>query len=130
MRPSVREHTNAIIAVLEGEGLKVGDAEAPAGKPPYVVVYPLPGGRASGTLGELDADAELLYQVTCVGTSRKQAEWLADATHVLLDGFDVEGRYIPRVALEMHAGVMRDDQQTPPVFWATPRYRVLTTPAD
>lgn len=128
--PNVRTHTDAVITALEDFDLTVGDARAPDGHaPPYVVVYPIPGGRTSGTLDEPDADAELIYQVTCIGSTREQAQWLVDKVLGLLDTFDVADRYIPRVALEEHAGIQRDDQQTPPVFMAAPKFRVFTTPA-
>lgn len=129
LRPLVRKHTSAVIATLEALGLKVGDAKAPAGGPPYVVVYPIPGGRAAGTLGEPESDAELIYQVTCVATTRYQAEWLVDEAMGLLDGLiEVNDRSIPHVALESHSGVFRDDDQTAPIFTAAPRFRVFTTP--
>lgn len=131
MVPSLLHHTNAVIARLETRDLVVGDAKAPDVDPPYVVVYPLAGGVATGTLGEIHADAELPYQVTCVGLSRKQVEWLVDETRVLLDGLQVAGRHIPLVRLEDgNPGVQRDDDATPPVFWSAVHYRVFTTPGE
>jgi hypothetical protein len=128
--PVVREHTDGVIAALETEGLTVGDAVAPEDVgPPYVVVYPIAGGSLSGSLANPDEDGALVFQVTCVGASREQAEWLADKAMALLDGFSVTGRSIARVSLDLHGGIQRDDAQTPPVFYALPRFRVMTTPA-
>jgi hypothetical protein len=114
----------------------VGDAKAPAGYEQlleagkgYVVLYPIAGGRRSGTLEEPDRDGELIYQVTCVGVSRDQAEWLADQVLGLLQGVEVQGYSVPRVALESDPGVRRNDEVSPPVYEATPRFRLMTTPA-
>jgi hypothetical protein len=127
--PVVRAHTDAVIATLEAAGLTVGDAEAPDAVPPYVVVYPISGAGYTGRLTAPQDDAALIYQVTCVGVSREQAEWLADTSMVLLGGFAVTGRNIAYVSLDLSGGVQRDDAQTPPVFYVTPRFRVMTTPA-
>lgn len=130
MLPTVRTHTDALIAALQAMGLEVGDAVAPDDTPPYVVVYAIPGGTASGTLARPDDDAELVYQVTCVGLTRQQAEWLADKALTLLETpLSVSGRSIARVALDLHAGVSRDDSRTPPYFVAMPRFRLYSTPA-
>jgi uncharacterized protein DUF3168 len=126
--PLVREHTDAVIAALDAAGLEVGDAVAPNANPPYVVVYRV-FDRRDGTLTRPDDDATITYQVTCVGTSRKQAEWLADEVGQALEaGLIVSGRKIPRIAPEAGSGtVMRDDDVTPPLFYVTPRYRVMST---
>lgn len=146
MIPLLREHDDAVIAALEALGVVVGDAEAPENAEDlidsgqgYVVVYPISGGRLSGTLGNPDRDAELVYQVTCVGASREQARWLADKTLELLQTtLAVPNRHVPRVALDMAGGfggrsggtgVERDERRTPPVFWTAPRFRVFSTPA-
>jgi len=133
MLPVVREHTDAVIAALEAAGLTVGDAVAPDDTdPPYVVVYAIAGGGSTGTLARPDDDAFLVYQATCVGTSREQAEWLADKALELLgpDAVAVPGRRVCRVSLDMHGGIQRDDNVTPPVFWSAPRFRMTTTPAE
>lgn len=128
--PVVREHTDAVIAALQAAGLSVGDAVAPEDTPPYVVVYRVFDGR-SGTLGAPDDDAAITYQITCVGGSRQQAEWLADeVAEKLATGLTVTGRSVPRIAPEDGSGaVFRDDDVTPPVFYCTPRFRVLSTTA-
>ena len=50
--------TDGIRPTLTNLSLSVGDAQAPAGAPPYVVVYPLAGGGTTGTLGAPDDDAD------------------------------------------------------------------------
>lgn len=128
---SQRLHTDGVIAALEAvDELNVGDATGKDLPLPYAVVYAIPGGDSSGTLERPDEDAELVYQVTCVGKSRRQAEWAVDkAMSALLDGFAVEGREITRVWVDSFGGIRRDDDATPPLFSGMPRFRVKTTPA-
>jgi hypothetical protein len=128
--PALRDHTAGVIARLQALGLTVGDGEAPAGvDPPYVVAYPITGGASYGVLGAPDDDAELVYQVTCVGTTRLQAQWLEDKAMGLLAGFTVTGRSIARVDVENYGGLFRDDSKSPPVYSSVPRFRLYTTPA-
>jgi hypothetical protein len=132
-----REHTDAVIAALEAVGLLVGDGEAPTEDHGhqddgsfinYVVVYPLPGGTRSGNLDDPYGDAQLPFQVTCVGRSRRQAQWLLDEVEVILDGVTVAGRSIHPMP-DSNPGVVRDDDLGKPLFYATPRYKLKTTPS-
>jgi hypothetical protein len=143
---SLRAHTAAVLATLEAAAAatiaEVGDAQQPAGASwqgqpghsqfvPYMVVYPL-GGPFDGTLGDPDDDADLQWQVTCVGETREQTEWLADLCIGALVGkpLTVAGRAVQRVQLDdAAAGVRADDTVQPTVFIATPRFRALSTPA-
>jgi hypothetical protein len=99
---------------------------------PYTIVVPLPGGIFDGTLGCPDDDASLMWQVTCVGANRPQCESVVDRVNTILIGqpLVVPGRFISRVWADMAGGgARRDDAVQPPVFVATPRYRVESTPA-
>lgn len=125
---SLRSHTDALIDRLEAEGLRVGDARAP-GEAPYLVVYPIPGGDFGGTLAAPNDDAELVRQVSCVGTTREQAEWWADRAIRALTSITVTGRAILRVEPEGPPGVFRDDDASPPVFVAPVRFRITSTPS-
>lgn len=127
--PVIRKHHDAVITALQAAGLTIGDAEAPAGDPPYGVVYQIPSGQFDGSLADPNADAELVYQVTCVGETREQAQWVVDKAMALLNGFEITGRSIARVSLDAAPGVIRDDDLDPPLFYATPRFRVFTTSA-
>lgn len=130
--PIISDHTDAVIAKLQSLGLIVGDAEAPEGaEEKYAVVYQiLPSGSFSGTLENPNEDAHLVYQVTCVGRIRAQAEWVLDKALGILDGFDgIPERVVSRVIFQGGAGVERDDDQDPPLFYATPRFEIITTPA-
>jgi hypothetical protein len=146
---SLRTHTDAVVDALNVT-IKTFDAGAPnlnetptgdgwgwQGVPgtakfkPYRVVYPLAGGMFDGPLGCPDDDASLTWQVTCVGATRSQCEWVADETNEILIGqpLTVAGRFISRVWADMAGGgARRDDTVQPPVFIATPRYRVESTP--
>lgn len=148
---SLRTHTDAILALLR-TNLYVFDAGAPdlddtpgstgewgwQGTPgrskfrPYAVLYPLTGGVFDGTLGCPDDDANLIWQVTCVGSTRTQCEWAADKTLETLVGATpaVAGRGITRLYADIAGGgVRRDDSVQPPVFISTPRFRAYSSPA-
>lgn len=127
---SIRTHSDAVIAALEGAGLTVGDGTADGLTVPYAVVYNISGGRMSGNLDDPFEDADLVYQVTCVGRTREQAEWVADkATVTLVAGFSVAGRSIVLVTPEGGPGTRADRDVTPPVYFSTPRYTIKSTPA-
>ena len=129
MTASLQEHTNGVISALETTDLPVGRAEAPDDPLPYYVVYPIPGGRVMGNLDDPHGDAELVYQVTCVGETSEQVELLVDKAMALLDGIEVPGRSISQVDIDTNAGVRRGDESAPPLFYATPRFTILSTPA-
>lgn len=147
---SLNAHTTAILDVLDAE-LKTFDAGAPdldqtpgvlgswgwQGTPgqsrfrAYYVLYPLPGGVFDGPLGCPDDDASLIWQVTCVGATARQCEAAVDRANSVLVGqpLTIPGRYVTRVQADMAGGgVRRDDTVQPPVFIATPRYRVDSVP--
>jgi hypothetical protein len=100
----VRTATDAIIDVLETGGLTVGDKKGDGLSPPFVVVAPQTTTN-EGTWGTDGAWEEIdkNFQVTCVGRSREQAEWLADRCDVLLFASSLVVRPI------MRTGVHRDD---------------------
>jgi hypothetical protein len=157
---SLNAHTSAIVDLLNAH-IKTFDAGAPdldvtpgvvapgtkgwgwQGTPgtaaflPYRIVWPLTGGifygEDLGTLGTPSDDASLTWQVTCVGATRAQCEWVVDNTHSLLieqqADLVIPGRFVMRVWADMAGGgARRDDEVQHPVFIATPRYRVESTP--
>lgn len=127
MIPFIREHTDAVITTLEAAGLTVGDGDASGLTAPYAVVYTIDP-NYYGTLDNPYENADIVYQVTCVGKTREQAEWVQDKAMVLLDGFEVDGRHIAHVRPDGGPGVRPDRDVTPPVFFSTPRFTVKTTP--
>ena len=138
---SDREFVDAVIAALDAASLLVGDAVTPdgvtndaQGRPttPYCIVYPMPSGGTSGPMSSPHADEDQVVQVTAVGRSREQAQWVADvAKTTLLAGLTLTGRsLLSRPRLDVGNGVQRDDATAgPPLFHAVARYRFTTTPA-
>jgi hypothetical protein len=125
-------HAVAVLAALQAAGLSVGDHHAPAGNPPYVVLYVIGGGVVDGTLGTPDSDGDLRFQVTAVGRHPGEARWIADRAAAALtdEPITVAGRVAQRVRpIEASSGVQRDDDVTPPLFYATARYGLWTFPA-
>ncbi|WP_166345112.1 hypothetical protein [Phytoactinopolyspora limicola] len=137
-----RQHTAAVVAALKAVGLAVGhairntnpDGTGPVLKPPCAIVYLIPGGERSGTMDDWNKDATLVYQVTCVGLTYEQAEWVRDQSETLLDlkgtGI-VPGRYIDRVEATFGASFgggdeHRNDSTGSPFFQITPRYAIYS----
>lgn len=126
---ATRIHTNAVITALEATGVPVGDAKAPEGDPPYFFVVPRPEGDVYGTLDDPHADAEVVYQVTSVGTTREQAEGARDlARETLLAGVTVSGRTISLVTIETVGAVERDSDIEPNRFFCPETYRLFSSP--
>jgi len=132
--------TAAIISALSS--FTVGDGEKPsgggwAGSPevsaftPYVVVHPMPGGTAEGTLAAPNVDAAVDYQFTCVGANRAQAEELADDVRavILAAALTVANREVIHRRLDFLGGAIRDDTVQPAVYMVPDRYRFFTVPA-
>lgn len=133
-RPTVKAVLTALRAAWPGTGPtthRVGDGEAPADKRlPYGVLYRAGGGPLTGPVGDQHADGSLLLQLTCVGETAEQAEWLADKLRpVLLATPAGTGRGVIQVYLETSQPVRRDDSSDPPLFYAADQARYLTTPA-
>jgi hypothetical protein len=135
---SQRDHTDAVVAVLEAAGLSVGrgtrnssaDGSGTELAPPCVVVYPILGGSRTGPLDDYVKHAQLIYQITCVGETQAQTEWVRDKTEVLLDGITVTGRHLDVVRHDFGSSdARRDGNAEPAVFVAMPRYRVSSSPA-
>lgn len=125
--PLIREHTNGVIEALEALGLTVGDGTAAGLTAPYAVVYAL-NPEFFGSLENPFEDGDLVYQVTCVGKTREQAEWVVDKAMALLDGFTVTGRSIAYVSVDGGPGTRPDYDVTPALFYSTPRFTIKTTP--
>lgn len=139
---SARTLTDAIIAALDVAGITVGDGEKPAGggwddvarlsdHGGYVLLYPLVGGTTAGPISDLAADATVLYQLTAVGASRQQAEWIADQARVVMlsKAFAPAGRVVTLVVIDMLGGATRDDAGKTPLWFSPDRYSVTTVPA-
>lgn len=130
-------HDLAVIAQLKMLGRPVGFAEAPDGAlaavqartgPDYMILYPLSSGR-DGTLEDPYADADFVYQVTCVGRLASGVRWLVGEIEDRLLGVAVAGRAVVEVVVEDDRAVRPDNDLDPAVFIATPRIRLVSTPA-
>lgn len=140
--------TDGVIDLLQrGTGRPVGDHKAPdrEGRDdddfyPYCVVYNLPGGSSDGGLGFGYEDSTVIYQVTSVGLTRGQADWMADRVRLTWlarlgvafqvpflspDGWAVSGR-MPNYGFS--GGI--DSQGEPPnrVYNAPERFELHVTP--
>lgn len=132
-------HDLAVIAALESiDGdHPVGFALAPEGaleavrstegNHDYMILYPLNSTR-DGSLGDAWSDADLAYQVTCVGRLPAGARWLADRIESALLGIEVAGRKIVNVIPDDSGQVRIDTDVQPPVYLATPRFTLQSVP--
>jgi hypothetical protein len=76
---------------------------------PYVVVYAIAGGELGGPpLTNPEADAELIYQVTCVGGTPTQAVWMDDHVRAVVVGRTSTGDF--STPLSVPSGVVVDRQ--------------------
>lgn len=133
-QPDLLPHAEAIIDRLESADLVVGDHVAPKSPngqivAPCVVLYLLPGGQQSGNLGQVDVDAWLPFQLTCVGRMAAQAMNTADIAHQALTGtpLEITDRHIASIRRNgFGARAERDDDVTPPLFYVPVQYRLWT----
>jgi hypothetical protein len=142
--PPVAAHTAALLTRLASTGLPVGDARKPPaggwqGAPgqsvfrSYLVLYPLPSQRGGpdAALSDRWSAPRLHYQVTCVGEDRRAAETASDLAAARLlnsEPLDVPGRSTVLLAHESSAGVQRDEDTNPPLYFCADRYRLDTSP--
>jgi hypothetical protein len=115
---------DAIVSRLEtqtgkdiGEGVRPEDAD-----PPYAVVYPLPDSSYLATLTDPHESSLQLFQVTCVGDTMDEAQWMQREAREALIGWTptVAGWSPNRIELDLGSGVIRDDGG--PVFYTTDRF--------
>lgn len=134
--------TNAIIALLEADGLTVGDALTPEGVgwqgapgasnfEEYVVVFPVTGGYFDGTISEAFADGRPDYIIHAYGATREQCQIANDAVFVSLTTSKptVAGFTVQHVSPDVEGGAVRDDDVQPPIFFAPTRWRFFVTPS-
>lgn len=140
--------TDGVIDMLKrGTSKLVGDSQAPERGDlsdddfyPYCIVYNIPGGSSSGGLGFGYEDTDIVYQVTSVGLTRQQADWLADRVRltwcaragvgfqvpfVSPSGWEVAGR-IPQYGFS--GGIDVEGEPPHQVFSAPERFLLQVTP--
>lgn len=129
-------HDLAVVDALESIGKPVGFATAPDGAldgvrlrngPDYIVLYPISGSRFGPLSG--DDDVELVYQTTLVARDPGGARWLIDKIETALAGVAIDGRSVLWVTVDDVGAVRPDEDVQPAVFYATPIWRIGTTPA-
>lgn len=119
---NVRLVTDAVIAKLEAAGLTVNDGVR-TDDPPVVVVQEIDIAERDGSIaqGEGWRDVYSVHQITCVGLSRAQVQWL----HAEVDREMLAGVEDARVRPGMTQGARPDHTTRDPILWiSTPRYVV------
>ena len=108
--------TDDILSVVAAAtGKQLGDGTAPATPVfPYAVLYPLPSPDHAGDLTTPDRDRGWLYQVTSVGATREQTQWMADEIETAMAGetFNPSGITVMDVETDTRGAVTRDDDAT------------------
>jgi hypothetical protein len=135
-------HNAAVLTALLAAWQLVGDATAPDGLTynsqqqlikPYCVVYPLGTSTFDGSLDNSDAQADAwpTSQVTSVGSTREQADFMRDTARAALLGtyLTVAGRRVGPVRLVDEQPARPDYDVTPYLFYAVDRFRIYTTPS-
>lgn len=105
--PPRREVTRVLASVLTTVTTRpfaVTDVPPPdAGKlvptPPYGIVYPINDGSYWGGLGAPERDAEFAFQITSVGATSDQCEWLSDRVRSTILGRTSAGVYDTTITL-------------------------------
>lgn len=105
--------TDEILTVVAAAtGKQLGDGTAPASPVfPYGVLYPLPSPTHDGDLATPDRDRGWLYQVTSVGATRVQTQWMADEIETAMEAetFSPAGLTVMDVETDTRGAVTRDD---------------------
>lgn len=133
MAPAGRPHTAGVIAALRAVGLTVGDAIAPdtTATQKWAVVYGGGVGLLTGTMHDERSDASPVIQVTSVGTTAEQSEWVADTVRRTLLArpitLAVANRRVLFVSVEASQPTRRDDDVHPPLYYGVGLYKVATT---
>lgn len=133
---------DALIALLReaslptGDGGKADDGGYPADDStaqfvPYLVVHTGVVITISGPVGDPFADTSSEYQITSIGETAAQARALADkARAVILPArLTVPDRHVQLIEWGPSQPAERDDDLTPPLYYAIDIYTIDSTPA-
>jgi hypothetical protein len=123
-------YDDLVIRLALQTGATIGRGEAPSDKTlPYAVVYPLgePGDLdVNGVLGDPHVTTVFEWQVTSVGGTAKQAEWMQTQVRSALLGWSPTGDY-GRIAKSGGQGTRRDDGVQPAQFFAVDTFTVFAS---
>lgn len=132
--PAVLPHVDAITAALTAAGLTVYFGGAPSGVvpsdgSPFVVLYPDPGQAVVASLADERTHFTAVVQLTCVGLTAEQAANVSDrAMAALTLPLAVAGRVAWKPESLDGQPVKRDDDVTPPNYYAVSRWRLRSVP--
>lgn len=132
--PATLPHIDAVTTVLQAAGLTVylggaPEGTAPTDTTPYVVLYPDPGTPVRASLADDRTNFVGVVQLTCVGLTAEQAINVCDrAQAALAPPLVVAGRTAWRPEPLDSQPVRRDDDVTPPDYYAISRFRLRSTP--
>lgn len=129
--PATLPHVDALLAALTAAGLTASLGVAPPGAvPPYVAVYPDVGRSLPGSLADPLSYYDSVVQLTCVGMTPEQALSYSDRARIALSvPLVVAGRSGLRPEELGGPPILRDDDVTPPLYYAPVQYRLRSTPA-
>lgn len=133
--PAVLPHVDAVTSALTAASLTVYVGGAPPGvsptaSTPYVVLYPEPGRSVAASLGDNRVDFSAVVQLTCVGLTAEQAMSVSDRAMAALSVvLTVTGRASWKPEALDGQPVQRDDDISPPVYYAPSRYRLRSIPS-
>lgn len=128
--PDSLPHVDAVTSALRDVDLVVSLGVAPEGAvAPYCVLYPDPGQSVPGSLADPVSDFSGLLQVTCVGATAEQALSVSDRVRRALSvPLVVAGRTGWRPQDLGGPPVQRDDDASPPYYYAPVQFRLRSTP--
>ncbi|MGW1160363.1 hypothetical protein ACWD48_19525 [Streptomyces sp. NPDC002519] len=132
--PAVLPHVDAVTAALEAAGLTVYLGGSPSGvsptdSTPFVVLYPEPGQAVRASLADERTHFMAVVQLTCVGLTAEQAANVSDrALAALVAPITVAGRVSWKPESLDGQPVKRDDDVTPPCYYAVSRWRLRSVP--
>lgn len=112
---------------------EIGDGQAPPDDDrPYAVLYSLDESEREGDMSTIDVTGWFEFQITSVGDTRAQAEWLADLLRTLILASDLTPtgfRMYPwrKVVTNLPE---RDDDEQPPLFYAVQVVEAFTAPTS
>lgn len=129
--PAVLPHRDAIVTALNAANLTVGLGGAPSPVPAtqmYAVVYMSSGRSVPESLADRRTDFDGLFQVTAVGPTEERCLWVADKVRAALHaGITVDGRQAWRPEELGGPPVIRDDDVSPPLWFAPIQYMIRST---